>query len=101
MTAQEVYDEIVGSIPGARVKKMFGAQGLIVNDGPVAASLYKNGCMTFKLPQSRIAQLLENPNIRLFEPRAGMTMKDWVEVPFEESAQWRQLVEEALEYVLE
>jgi len=98
--AKERYEHVADLLalrPGVSKSQMFGMPCVKVN-GKAFASL--NGeRMVFKLSGEEHGRALGLEGARLFEPMAGRAMKEWVEVPLEQSAAWQKLAESALAYV--
>ena len=78
--------------------KMFGMECIKVN-GKAFAGLH-HGEMVFKLTGEAHKKALGLPGAALFDPaHMGRPMKEWVQVPFEQSEIWEELAESALGYV--
>ena len=95
------YDAVAGEVTAtssAITGKMFGMPCL-KNNGKAFAGFYQ-GAMVFKLKAPRHSEALALSGARLFDPSGlGRPMKEWVEVPFEHAARWRELGRAALAYV--
>ncbi len=99
--AETLYEKISKELAGKRgaeSSKMFGMPTLKIN-GKAFAGLFKNS-MAFKLTGAAHARALGLRGAKLFDP-SGMhrPMKEWVQVPFAHSKEWKRFAESALKYV--
>jgi hypothetical protein len=92
-----VCAELTASSP-SRTGAMFGMPCLKAH-GKAYAGFFKDA-MVFKLRPPAHTEALALSGARLFDPMGqGRAMKEWVEVPFEHAAYWRELSRAALAYV--
>jgi hypothetical protein len=119
MTWDELVAEVTARHP-LHESKMFGMPCLKRENGKVVAGYWKDGGLTVKLTdEARREAALALPGVERFDPggvgsteppasggagfagagakKAGRVMKEWVLVPAEQSAEWRRLVEEAID----
>jgi len=65
-------------------------------DGRFFASIdRKTGALLIKLPQTRVAQLIEQGHGQPFAP-AGRTFREWVAIAQPQRRRWNRLIREAL-----
>ncbi|MGH3462799.1 MAG: hypothetical protein ACRDP9_15160 [Kribbellaceae bacterium] len=95
----QVYDEVAAGLADEGVTKgsMFGMPCLKTGK-KVLGGLWGDA-MNFKLPTEAREKALTLPGAEPFDPGMGRPMKEWVLVPLDESASWRDLAAQALAYV--
>lgn len=99
----ETYDRVVEGMladPAVAESQMFGSPCLKVG-GKVFACLYQ-GAFVVKLPKERVDALIGAGEGESFEPMAGRTMKEWVQIPeppADAEDNWLELGEEARDFV--
>jgi len=100
-TPEELFQEIADQFvvrPGVARAPMFGMPTLKVN-GKAFAGLQK-GEMTFKLGSKDLDAALAINGARLFDPMGmGRPMREWVQVPSDQSTKWMELAGQAYNYV--
>lgn len=100
----ELYTEIGNDLTKRKksvaLSKMFGMPTLKA-EGKAFAGLFKDE-MVFKLSGEEHSKAITLKGARLFDP-SGMNrpMKEWVQIPFKFSAQWKVFAEAAHSYVTE
>ena len=80
-------------------RKMFGSPGAFVG-GNLFASLHGK-TVVVRLPNAARAELLAEPNAKLFEPMAGRPMREYVVLPaelVENQIELRHWLEQAFDY---
>jgi hypothetical protein len=103
--ADAVFARIVASLgddraitpPSRAGGGRFGANGLKVN-GKLFAMISK-GSLVVKLPRARAAELVAAGTGTRFDPGHGRLMNEWVTISLERPRLWRELVEEARQFV--
>jgi hypothetical protein len=96
-TLNEIAAEL-GSGQNVAPGKWFGKLCLKV-DGKIFAALW-DGDMAFKLAGEAHAQALQVEGARLFDPRGkGQPLKEWVQIPGQQSLTWSRFARLACEYV--
>lgn len=95
-TAEELFYEIVASIPEAKLSKMFGALCFKAPNGK-AAAMYWQGDMVFKLTGEDEANALGLDGAQYFDPMGNRPMKGWVQIPYKYNEQWKGFAEKSLE----
>ena len=75
----DLFHQALPEDPRVVRKKMFGSAGAFVG-GNLFASLHGKNVVV-RLPDSARAELLAQPNVKLFEPMAGRPMREYVELP--------------------
>jgi hypothetical protein len=99
MTEQEsLYHDIAQEIAGAEKSQMFGKPCYKVN-GKAFVCFFQEK-MVFKLTGDTHKGTLELTGSKLFDPSGkGRPMKEWVQVSYEHSGQWKHFTEKAFTYV--
>lgn len=93
-----LYTETGLRIKGAEQSQMFGKPCFKVN--AKAFVCFFENCMVFKLKGDAHKEALSLDGSQLFDPsKKGRAMKEWVQVPFAYSAQWKTFAKAAYEYV--
>lgn len=79
---------------------MMGHQCLrtAATNGFVATVTRTNGNVVVKLPQARVAELIDQGVGRPFAP-AGKTFREWVELPEVDESTWESLLAESIAFV--
>jgi hypothetical protein len=97
MESETVFKSIFKELPEAIEGKMFGVNCVKASNGKTVAILWKN-TMRFKLNESdfKVALKLKGSKIgtHLYAPERPM--KNWVEIPFEHSAEWINFTKKAI-----
>jgi hypothetical protein len=97
MTWDELVADVVAQHPDLRPGSMFGMPCLKRADGKVIAGSWRDGGITVKLTDEAARErALALEGAALFDPGMGRVMREWVHVPAGQSAQWRDLVEQAV-----
>ena len=78
-------------------KRGFGSDALTAN-GRIFAMVTK-GRLVLKLPQDRVAELIDHGDGLPFDAGKGTPMKEWVVVVDDDPRIWRELAEEAFAFV--
>lgn len=95
---KEMFDTCGSAIAEAEQSQMFGKPCYKI--GSKAFVCFFQECMVFKLTGDAHGTALSLVGATLFDPSGkGRAMKEWVQVPFEQSAQWPTFTRSALEYV--
>lgn len=56
-------------------------------------------CMVFKVADKNLKEALALNGSELFDPSGkGRAMKEWVQVPFENSEKWKKFAKAAMDY---
>jgi hypothetical protein len=99
MSSEEIFYNGVGdSLKGAEKSQMFG-KPCYKTGGKAFISFFENS-MVFKLTGEPHAKALALKGARQFDPSGkGRPMKEWVQVDFSHKNKWKDLAEEALDYV--
>jgi hypothetical protein len=79
-------------------RRGFGASALTVN-GSIFAMLVAGGSMVVKLPRARVEELIATGAGAPFHAGKDRPMKEWLTVTGDDPATWRELAEQALEFV--
>jgi TfoX/Sxy family transcriptional regulator of competence genes len=74
-----LFDQVIQSVPGAQVRKMFGYPAAFLN-GNMFAGLYDN-YMMLRLSPHDLKTFLEHYKSHLFEPMPGRPMREYGVVP--------------------
>lgn len=77
---------------------MFGMPSAKIGDGKMFMGMYGDDAV-FKLDPGSRAEALALDGAQLFDPAGGRPMKEWVRVPFAQSAEWERLSEAAEAFV--
>lgn len=96
--AEELFYEIVASLPSAKLSKMFGALCFKAPNGK-AAGMYYKGDMVFKLTGEQENEALSLDGADYFSPMGDRVMSGWVQVPFHYKDKWQEFAQQSLEYV--
>ena len=95
---ESLYLEIGRSIKNAEESQLFGKPCFKINGKAFICFFEK--CMVFKLTGTDHKNALSLDGSELFDPsKKNRAMKEWVQVPFEYSKQWKKLALSAFEYV--
>ena len=98
---QQLFDKLATQLatqPNIARGQMFGMPIVKVNGNAFAG--FHKGNMTFKLSGQAHADALHVNGALLSDPSGrGRPMKEWVEIPSTESAQWEKYAQLALNYV--
>lgn len=98
MKEDKLFTEIGTSIKGAEVSQMFGKPAIKVK-GKAFACFFENE-MVFKITGDEQASAIMLSGAKLFDPSGkGRAMKEWVQVPYKHSKQWKALAQAAFDYV--
>lgn len=98
MKEEIFFTEIGNSTKGVEVSQMFGKPALKVK-GKAFACFFENE-MVFKLSGDEHAYAISLSVAKLFDPSGkGRNMKEWVQVPYKHSKEWKNLAQVAFEYV--
>jgi hypothetical protein len=101
MTAEEKFNQIRDELVnenGAVSSKMFGKESIKFNSKGISCFFKDN--MVFKLPESRVKEILAWEDTVLFDPsNMGRGMKEWVMVPYTYHENWKELGKEAIAFV--
>lgn len=98
MTAKHLYESIGQNLPNVELSQLFGKPCFKINKKAFVAFFEDE--MVFKLNGEMHAEALSLDGSHLFDPSGrGRAMKEWVQVPFEYSKDWKKFAEAALEYV--
>jgi hypothetical protein len=95
--AEDLFQKIGTSIPGAKLSKMFGCPCIKSPNGKASACIWKDS-LVVKPPKDSVEDLLKS-GYEMFAPGGGRAMNGWVVIPPAQSAKWKGLMEEAYEYV--
>ncbi len=95
---EDLFHDIVASLPDAVEGKMFGALCAKMPNGK-AALLIKNDQMVFKLPADDEAETMKLSGVDTFNPKGDRPMKGWTAVPLQHADIWASLAEKAANYV--
>ncbi len=97
MTWDELVERVTTHHPDIAPGKMFGMPCLERTNGKVVADFWKDGGVTVKLVDSAAREAaLALPDVDLFDPGMGRTMKEWVLVPAAQAGEWERLVKLAI-----
>lgn len=94
--AEELFHEIIASLPEAKLSKMFGALCFKAPNGK-AAAMYWQGDMVFKLQGQDEADALSLDGASYFDPMGNRPMKGWVQVPYGYKNMWTNFAKKSLE----
>jgi TfoX/Sxy family transcriptional regulator of competence genes len=98
----ETFHQALPVDPRIVRRKMFGNPGAFVG-GNLFASLH-GSTVVVRLPDAARAELLSEPNTKLFEPMAGRPMREYVVIPaemVENQIELRYWLEQAFDYANE
>ncbi len=96
--AEELFYEIVASMPKAKLSKMFGALCFKASNGK-AGGMYWQGHMVFKLTGDYEKEALSLDGASYFDPMGNRPMKGWVQVPYHYKDKWKGFAQKSLDYV--
>jgi hypothetical protein len=97
---ESLYLEIGRSIKDAEESQLFGKPCFKINGKAFICFFEK--CMVFKLNGTDHKNALSLDGSELFDPsKKDRAMKEWVQVPFEYSKQWKKLAMSSFKYVEE
>ena len=97
---ESLYLEIGRSIKDAEESQLFGKPCFKINGKAFICFFEK--CMVFKLNGTEHKNALSLDGSELFDPsKKKRPMKEWVQVPFDYSKQWKKLAMSAFKYVEE
>lgn len=95
---EKFYTEIGLNIKGSEQSQMFGKPCFKIN-GKAFICFFENS-MVFKLNGVEHKDALSLDGSKLFDPsNKGRAMKEWVQVPFDYSDQWKRFARSAFDYV--
>lgn len=77
---------------------MMGFPCIRINGDFFASANHVSGDLIVKLPKTRVSELIDSGEGEPFAP-AGRAFKEWVSIPSRDAGHWRQLADEALEFV--
>jgi hypothetical protein len=98
MTPYEFYLKTGNDIKGAVESNMFGKPCFKL-DGKAFTSFFED-CMVFKLAGKDHKKALGLKGSKLFDPSGKKRpMKEWVQVPFSHSSEWKKLSIAAANYL--
>ncbi len=98
MTPLELFEQIGSSHPGSSLSQMFGKPCFKYQKK--AFCCFFEDSMVFKLRDQNHHEALSLSNAELFDPsKKGRAMKEWVQVPFEQSQHWQKFSEVAYNYL--
>ena len=95
--ARAEFDRVCAAVVarGAVLGRMMGTP-MIYLAGKGFAGLWGDA-MTFRLEQSELAEAMDVPGARPFDPSGGARpMKAWVEIPLAAASEWNRLADLAL-----
>ncbi len=93
MTFEDLSEQLIKQHPEVVKSQMFGMPCLKLNKKVLAG--FHSGEAVFKLGSAAVPDALKIPGAKLFDPGMGRPMKDWVQVPTDQSAKWPELAESA------
>ena len=96
--AEKLFHDITKEIPKAEEGKMFGALCFKAPNGKSAAMYWKN-CIVVKLESKDVSAAMKLKGAKHFDPMGGRPMKEWVQIPFAHSKEWKPLSQKAMKYV--
>ena len=95
--AEKLFHKIADELPNAKEGKMFGAFCIKALNGKVAAMFWKDN-MIFKLDGKAEQEALNlkgaHVGVHIYDPSKLMT--GWVQIPFQQSNQWKKFTNSAL-----
>ncbi len=91
--AENMYSD-----PSVKEGTMMGFKCLRVNGDFFATLDHRNNALIVKLPKSRVSELVENGQGSPFAPN-GRVFKEWVSINEIDKKRWKQLLNEAKEFV--
>lgn len=95
---KDLYLKIGNSLPNTTESQLFGKPCFKIN-GKAFVCFFENE-MVFKLTGDMHSEAMAFDGSQLFDPsKKGRAMKEWVQVPFDYSKDWKKFAEAALEYV--
>lgn len=97
--AEKLFHRIAEEIPKAMEGKMFGALCFKAPNGKSAAMFWKDAIVV-KLEAKDVKHAMGLKGAQLFDPMGGRPMKEWVQVPFSHSSEWKALAQKAMKYVV-
>ena len=98
MKELELYLKIGKSLKGAEESQLFGKPCFKIN-GKAFICLFEK-CMVFKLTGEIHKDALSLDGSELFDPsKRKRPMKEWIQVPFDYSNNWKKYAVAALAYV--
>ena len=98
MKEHELYLKIGKSLKGAEESQLFGKPCFKIN-GKAFICLFEK-CMVFKLTGEIHKDALSLDGSELFDPsKRKRPMKEWIQVPFDYSNNWKKYATAALAYV--
>jgi hypothetical protein len=92
-----IAEALGAAAPGTTVKRGFGSGALKVNE-KIYASLTR-GRLLLKLPAHRVDELVRLNTGNPFSTGASRVKREWLTVDVAHARRWRQLAEEAREFV--
>ena len=97
--AEKLFHDIAKEIPKAEEGKMFGALCFKAPNGKSAAMFWKE-CIIVKLEAKDVGTAIKLKGAKHFDPMGGRPMKEWVQIPFAHSKEWKPLARKAMKYIL-
>lgn len=95
---ETLYTEIGQKLKGAKQSQMFGKPCFKIN-GKAFVCFFENS-MVFKLNGDAHKEALSLDGSQLFDPsKKGRAMKEWVQVPYVYSSNWKGFAKAACDYV--
>ena len=95
---EQQYQEIGNSLEEAVSSQMFGKPCFKVK-GKAFMSFFED-CVVFKLPADVREKALSLGGAVLFDPSGkGRPMKEWVQLPYDHTATWKDFAKAALDFV--
>ncbi len=96
--AEEFFYEITLEIPDVKPGKMFGSPCMKLPNGKSAAMFWKENIVV-KLKGKAFDEAMRLDGAQLFQPMAGRSMKEWVQIPFAQRDKWKSFALISLETV--
>ncbi len=95
---EKLYTEIGLNMKDSEQSQMFGKPCFKINSK--AFVCFFENCMVFKLNGDSHKEALSLDSSKLFDPSGkGRAMKEWVQIPFDYSAKWKQFAKASFDYV--
>jgi hypothetical protein len=97
--AEDFFLQLACDIPDSKPGKMFGSLCIKLSNGKSAAMMWKDDIVV-KLPKTEMEKIQKLKGVKLFEPMEGRPMKEWLQVPFSHSSEWKGLIKKSADFVL-
>ena len=97
--AEKLFHDIAKEIPKATEGKMFGALTIKATNGKSAAMFWKDEIVV-KLEAKDVKKAITLKGAQHFDPMGGRPMKEWIQIPFAHSKEWKPLAQKAMKYIL-